>query len=535
MHFFKKKETFIKNEIVRRPKKDRADILLVYPIWVKKGGRGKLQRMLPPLGILSLASYLEESGFEVHILDLHAEEISPEEFRQILRDLNPRFLGITVLSAHLVPANYIAHIAHEEIDDIKVIVGGVHAESEPEQMLKNPSIDAVCRGDGEEVLLEFVNGIPWSDILGLSFRSPERNDMIIHNSPRGVEDNLDKYPYPAYHLINFDNYFPPVASYRDLPAMNVLMTRGCPGKCTFCNSANTILRGRSVDKMVDMIKKLRYDYGIRQIYFYDDTFTSNPAIVKEFCLKMIEEEVDVKWICYARGDMFRETIAELMSKAGCHQILIGIESGSEKLMKDIGKSIKKKLYLKVVEIAHRHNIEVRGSVIVGHLDETIETMEETLKFGIDLDLDFFQINIMTPYPGTQLYREAKAKGLIIHDEYERYGQNEVILRLNNIDPKEVLKFEKSSFYKFFFRPKVIYRQLLRLANWNHVKDLFKVFYVFVIEGYTTHKSGGKHLENWLDYEMEEFEINEITLPTLPRLTWESRQDPVFYDEVGSNK
>ena len=527
MNMFKKKETFIKNTISRKPKKERADVLLVYPIWVKKGGRGKLQRMLPPLGILSLASYLEKHGFEVHIVDLHAEEISPDGLRQILRDLKPRFVGITVLSAHLVPANYVAQISQEEIKDVQVIVGGVHAESEPEQMLKNPAINAVCRGDGEEVILEFVRGNPWDEILGLSYRDPNDINKVCHNPPRPVEMNLDKYPFPAYHLIDFDNYFPPVASYRDLPAMNVLWTRGCPGKCTFCNSANTILRGRSVEKMVEMIKMLRYQYGIRQIYFYDDTFTSNPARVKKFCEKMIEDQVDVKWICYARGDMFREPIAELMSKAGCHQILIGIESGSDKLTKDIGKSINKKLYKKVVEIAHKYKIEVRGSVIVGHLDETNETMEETLTFGKELDLDFFQINIMTPYPGTQLFREAKSKNLIIHEEYERYGQNEVIMKLNHLSAEEVLKFEKNSFYRFFFRPKVIFRQLIRLTNWNHVKDLFKVFWVFVFEGYTNHKVDREYLNSWLDYNIKDFELKGIQMPSKPRLTWESRQDTVF--------
>lgn len=527
---FRKKESFQKNTISRFPKKERADVLLVYPIWVKKGGRGKLQRMLPPLGILSLASYLEQHGLEVHIVDLHAEEISPDDFKEILKNLKPKFVGITVLSAHLTPANYVASLAKQVVSDCKVIVGGVHAESEPEQMLKNPFIDAVCRGDGEEVLLEFVNGVKYSDIKGLSFRNEFDNSKVIHNSPREVEMNLDKYPFPAYHLIDFDNYFPPVASYKDLPAMNVLMTRGCPGKCTFCNSANTVLRGRSVRKMVDMIKNLRYTYGIRQIYFYDDTFTSNPKIVSDFCKLMIEEKVDVKWICYARGDMFREPIAELMSKAGCHQILIGIETGSEALMKDIGKPIKKHLYQKVVDIAHKYNIEVRASFIVGHVMETVETMNETLQFAMDIDVDFFQVNIMTPYPGTQLFREAKLKNLIIHEDYERYGQNEVVLKLQNITSEDVVKFEKASFHKFFFRPKIILRQLLRLTNLNHIKDLFKVLYIFMIEGYTTHKSSSQYLQKWLDFDLNAVSISGIKLPQMPRLTFESRQDEVFYVE-----
>lgn len=521
---FRTRETFQKNVIVRNPKKDRADVLLVYPIWVTRGGRGTLQRMLPPLGILSIASYLEQFGLEVHLIDLHAEEIPPQKFREIVRALRPRFVGIEVLSAHFVPAHHVAQICREEVPDVKVAVGGVHAEAEPEQMLRNPCIEVVCRGDGEEVMLDFVQGKPYREILGLSYRD---GGKVRHNPPRPLERDLDKYPFPAYHLIDFDNYFPPVSAYKDLPAMNVLMTRGCPGKCTFCNSAMTTLRSRSAESMVELIKMLRYRYGVRQIYFYDDTFTSVPKTVRTFCEKMIADKVDVKWICYARGDMFKDPLVELMARAGCHQILVGIESGSDTLMKDIGKPIKKEHYKDMVDLAHKHGMEVRGSFIIGHLNETRDTMEETLQFAKDIDLDFFQVNILTPYPGTQLYREAKEKGLLLHEEYDKYGQNEVILKLNHLAPEDVLAFDSNSFYRFFLRPRVLWRQIRRLTNWNQIKDLFKVLYIHAIAGYSTHRAANQYLLSWHDYDIEKFADQEIHPPATPRLTYQVRQETVF--------
>ena len=217
--------------------------------------------------------------------------------------------------------------------------------------------------------------------------------------------------------------------------------RGCPFKCTFCNSAKTILRGRSVAKMIELILMLRYTYGIRQIYFYDDTFTANPKLVKEFCNEMIKRAVDVRWICYVRGDMFKEPIAELMSKAGCHQVFIGIESGSETIMNSIGKPIKRERYKRVVDIAHKNKIEVRASFIIGHPDETEETMEQTLSFAKYLGVDFFQVNILTPYPGTILYKQLKEQGSIIHERYERYGQNELVFNMKYF---EELKYREMS-------------------------------------------------------------------------------------------
>jgi radical SAM superfamily enzyme YgiQ (UPF0313 family) len=479
--------------------------------------------MLPPLGVLSIASYLEQNGFEVQVVDIHAEECSPEQFRNIVRRLKPRFVGITVLSTHFLPSNLIAKIVKETISDAKVIVGGVHAEAEPEQMLRNPSIDAVCRGDGEEVMLEYVRGIDNSQIRGLSYRN---NQIVCHNPPQEQTSDLDQYPFPAYHLVDFDNYFPPVASYKDLPAMNVLMTRGCPGKCTFCNSAKTVLRGRSVIKMIELISMLRYTYGIRQIYFYDDTFTANPKLVKEFCNEMIKRAIDVRWICYVRGDMFKEPIAELMSRAGCHQVFIGIESGSETIMKDIGKPIKRERYKRVVDIAHKNDIEVRASFIIGHPDETEQTMEETLSFAKYLEVDFFQVNIMTPYPGTILYKQLKEQNLIIHERYERYGQNELVFNMKYLKPEQVTKFETRSFYRFFLRPKIMRHQLARLSNWNHVKDLIVATYIVLVGGYSSQKTNIV-LEQWLDYDAEAEAIPSISLPEVPRLTYEVRQDPMF--------
>ncbi len=518
---------FRKNVITWEPRKERADVLLVYPPWVVLGFRGRLQRMLPPLGVLSIASCLEEKGFEVHVVDCHAREIGPDRFRSIVRRLRPRFVGISVLSSHYVPANFIAQISKEEVPDTIVIVGGVHSEAHPEEMLQNPSIDGVCRGDGERVMTEVVEGMPWEKIDGLSYRLGE---TVQHNRPRPVEMDLDRYPLPSYHLIDFDDYFPPVSSYKALPAMNVLMTRGCPGKCTFCNSANTTLRSRSVDKLMELLKTLRYEYGVKQIYFYDDTFTANRRMVKEFCRRMVEERVDLSWICYVRGDMFNEETARMLSEAGCHQVLIGIESGSRTLMEAIGKPIQHEVYQRTVALAHKVNIEVRGSFIIGHLDETKETMEETLQFAIDLDLDLFQLAIMTPYPGTQMFKQFKAEGRLLHEEFSRYGQNELVFRLNHLSAEQILRFERTAFRKFYFRPGAVIKQFKRLRNLHTLRDLFTTFLIIFFERFRK-KRNVAEWEKWLEFDLEAVLNKRIRLPETPRLTFEVRQnveEPVFH-------
>lgn len=507
------------NEIVRRPIKDRVDVLLIYPIWVTAFGRGKLQRMLPPLGILSIASYLKAHGFEVQILDMHAEGTSVEKFREILKALKPRFVGITVLSSHFRAAHRIASLSREEVPDARVIVGGTHAELYPEVMLKNPAIEGVCRGDGEEVMLQFVQDRPLESILGLSFRKNQRE--VQNNAAQTVEMNLDKYPLPAYELIDFYNYFPAVGTYKTLPGLNALATRGCPGKCTFCNSAKTILRGRSVESMVELMQMLRDDYGIKQVTFYDDTFTANPRFVRSFCDELIAKKVDINWVCYVRGDMFSEEMASLMARAGCHHVLVGIESGSESLMKDIGKHIEKERYIEMVERAHRHGMEVRGAFIVGHINETHASLEETLQFAMEMDVDFFQPSVLTPYPGTALYQMARAENLLLHEDYERYGQGEVILKMKNLETKDIERYMFVSFLRFYFRPISIWRQIKRLNNKAQLMDIFKSFYIIFLERFKKGKEN--NIQDWHSFDLEKTLSLPVFVPDEHKLTYEVKQ------------
>ena len=191
-------------------------------------------------------------------------------------------------------------------------------------------------------------------------------------------------------------------------------------------------------------------------------------------------------------------------------------------MEAIGKPIKHEVYRRAVALAHRYHIEVRGSFIIGHVDEPEATMRETLQFAIDLDLDLFQLAIMTPYPGTMMYQRFKAEGRLLHEDYSRYGQNEVVFRLNHLSAEQVLRFERHAFRTFYFRPRAILRQLRRLRNVQMLRDLFTTFLVIFVERVRTRVSV-EEWEQWLDYDLGEALNPEIRLPDTPRLTFQVRQ------------
>jgi radical SAM superfamily enzyme YgiQ (UPF0313 family) len=306
--------------------------------------------------------------------------------------------------------------------------------------------------------------------------------------------------------------------------MNALMTRGCPGKCTFCNSAFTTLRSHSPRVMVDRIKHLRYKYGVRQIQFYDDTFTVAKQTVLEFCRLMVAEKVDVTWIAFIRGDCFSRDMAKAMKGAGCHQVLVGIESGDEQIMKNIGKPIDKGRYREAVKIAHEVGIEVRGSFIIGSVGETWQTMQASLDFANELDLDVFQLNVSTPYPGTQLYEFAVKTGRLVNKHWSEYGQRTVLVRLDDLTAEQIYQFERHAFRSFYFRPTIMLRHLRRITRLRHLKEMFTTFFAITM-GTLAYKN--PQWQCWSSLTEEQFLDLPIAPPELPRLTFKLRQEPVL--------
>ncbi|HTH51380.1 MAG TPA: cobalamin-dependent protein, partial [Pyrinomonadaceae bacterium] len=226
-----------------------CDVLLINPPWVSKGENiwHGIKGAMPPLSLLSIGGYLEERGIRVRVLDVHIEKLSAEAVKERIREASPRWIGLTVMTATSVPAHKIARLAKEAVPMAKVVFGGVHAEALPLESLSNSAVDYVVRGDGEETFYRMVAGADPSKLYGVSWRDGEH---VVNNPPIELNMELDEYPMPAYHLVPMEKYYPTIGAYRRLTAINMLMTRGCPGKCTFCNSANTALRTRSAERVV---------------------------------------------------------------------------------------------------------------------------------------------------------------------------------------------------------------------------------------------------------------------------------------------
>ncbi len=487
------------------------DVLLINPPWINRNESiwHGIKGAMPPLGLLSIAAYAEREGYSVRIIDLHVEQWSIEEFRRQLATFTPRVVGISMMTSTAIAGNRVARCVKEVHPDATVVVGGVHAEAMPTECLQNSAIDIVVRGDGELTFSRIVAGQPWRDIPGLSYRAGHR---AVHNAPAPVIDQLDSMPMPAYHLVPMDKYYPAMGAYRKLPAINMLMTRGCPGKCTFCNSAETTLRTRSAEHVVAEIEYLKRTYGIREIQFYDDTFTIFRQNVLEFCRLMIERNVGVTWTAFVRTDCFKEDLAYAMRRAGCHQVMFGVESGDDEVLEVICKPIDRARTAAAVRLARKVGLEVRATYMFGNPTETVKSMQRSIDNALALDPDLAIFNITTPYPGTQMFAWAREHGYLNTEDWGEYELSGAIMTLPTVTPQEINDAYARAFKAFYNRPIVFWRRLKRIRSLSHLIDNIHAFFFIVLRRKIGKRGLTRH--EWVEAKKEDFWDVEITDPIM---------------------
>lgn len=476
-------------------------VLLINPAWITRDDNiwHGIKGAMPPLSLLSIAAVLEKEGIEVSILDAHVDQLSEAEVAREIARKNPRYVGLTVMTSTSIISHRIAQIAKAVDPQITVIVGGVHVDALPDETLRNQAIDYAVRGDGEYTMLEICQGKDPGEIQGLSYRKDGRP---VHNPPRPIIMDLGELPRYAYHLVPMHKYYPAVGAYRRLPAINMLMTRGCPGKCIFCNSAETTLRTRPAAKVVEEIIHLRDAYGLREIQFYDDTFTVMKKNVLEFCRLMYEKKVGVTFSCFARTDCFSEEIAQALKRAGCHQVLFGIESGSQNILKILRKDIDLEKTKEAVQLAKRVGIEVRAAFIFGTPGETKETIEETLRYAIEIDPDLAIFNITTPYPGTQLYAWAEERGGLLTRDWWQYELGSAIIDLPTLSRPAIRAMYDRAFKTFYNRPKIYLRRLAKIRSFSLFKDTLEAFLYIILRLKIGQRGAFK--KEWLRHRREDF-------------------------------
>lgn len=391
-----------------------------------------------PIGLVSVGTALRDAGHEVIVYDADYNEDpsvignacltryyrryldsfhQPDhavwmEMRDTIAAVRPDVVGITMCTAYAAAAFHVARISKTINPACPVVVGGPHATVRAEEALRIcPTVDYVVRGEGEVAATELMAGIAQGrlvpdDVQSLSFRA---SGVIRHNPPRERISDLDAFAPPDRALMmNRDTY-----SSED---MGLIMTsRGCPFACTFCATDNRQVRYRSIEHILREIRHVRDTYGTIHFTLKDDSFTVNRKRVAEFCDALAREDLRIGWECNTRVDLVTEEMLRGMKRAGCNSVKVGIESGSEEVLKRMNKRITLDQIRAAARLFRKVGIHWTGYFLIGTPGETTEDIYKTLDFMYEIKPDFAALGVYEPFPETVMFHEGIRRGLVKPD------------------------------------------------------------------------------------------------------------------------
>ena len=382
------------------------DLLLIFPPYSygEKNMIEEFEYHLPPQGLLSIAAWVRSRGFSVRIIDCKIECPSVEQFKEFFikqyvdKNVDIRYIGISSVTITIKKAYVIGAFCKTHYPSSSIVFGGAHPSVLPEEVLEQDYIDIVACGEGEITMEEILAGKPLNEINGISYKQHDKDKTtILSNEPRARIMNLDDLPIPAYDLVPVHKYKPIEGIYLRLPALNIITSRGCPNHCTFCSKTlGHKVSVKSPQKTFDEIRFLMDEYGIRELVFHDDTFTLNKKNVHALCDLIINSQTEILWTCFARVDTVDEELLRKMKKAGCHQIMFGIENFNEDILAKIKKNINPDQIRQAVGWTKKTGMGCRIAIIIGYPGDTEEIIRENMRKAKHLKPDFIAINIATP-------------------------------------------------------------------------------------------------------------------------------------------
>jgi len=371
----------------------------------------KQRDILTPYHLLSLAAYMELYGIDVRIFDGEVDLMTQEGLARSILEWDPDFVGLTTTTPDINLDFQVCQLLKDAKSSIVTILGGSHSSAIPQDVALNKYVDYVVVGDGESALLDIVHG-----------RYDDCDYKIIYSK---IQD-VTALPMPAHHLIDYEKYKFSDPHHGRVRTASIMSARGCPFECNFCFH-NRNVRYRSIDDFVAEIKYLYNEKGVRYFYVYDDTFLIKKSRILEIVKKIQDLQMsDAYFQCLTRGNTIDADLLERLRAINFVRVSMGIESGSDQTLIDAHKGVSKSDYIRACDILHKTDMETRGSFIIGHPHETYDSVLETIQFSKDLELYHANFNIMTPYPGTEIYDKAK-EGDGIYFREPHYAHEKIFL------------------------------------------------------------------------------------------------------------
>ncbi|HOE67185.1 MAG TPA: PssD/Cps14F family polysaccharide biosynthesis glycosyltransferase [Candidatus Hydrogenedentes bacterium] len=442
----------------------RMKVSLVQPAQV-----GAFSSDQPPMGLGYIASVLQQHGCEVRLLDANVEKLGPLDVTRILAQQQPDLVGFTITTPLLPSALAIVRSLRTLPKPPVLIAGGPHATVLPGDLLQDGMFDYIVRSEGEETMAELIERLlGGQDAEGVEGVSWRRNGEIVHNPPRALSLKFESFPYPDWSIFPLDRYSS--MARRNDYGLPIATSRGCPYGCTFCYKGvyGRKIRMRRPENVADEWRFLIDRYRVREIAVLDDVFTLRADRAMAVCQLLIERGLNrVPWstVNGIRVDNVTPELMRAMHDAGCYRVYFGIESGVETVIRKLNKRIKLDDVRYAVKTAQEAGLEVGGYFMLGNIGETQADMEQTIRFALELDPEYAQFTIATPYPGTVMYQQVMDGGKLLINSWEElatYGAG--VYELGEITPQVVGAKYREAIRRFYLRPKMFVRQIPNLLT-----------------------------------------------------------------------
>ena len=428
--------------------------------------------ILPPLGILYLASYLKSVGREgVEVLDANVLEWGPDQVMERVKASKPRLVGLTATTLGFPYAVDVARAVRAFDPTITLVLGGPHAKGAKAEVFRtDPGVfDYLCYGEGElafRSLLDFLDGkVPESELKG--FLYPKDGQVVT--SPEAVTPlDLDPFGHPSEFVDPewVPRYHEKVMAYKFRPMFAVYASRGCPFHCTFCSSPNEFkeifgrrMRLHSIRWMIDEIRILQERFGVKEVIFVDDTFNLQRKRVMEFSEALLKENVRLSWTCNFEAHIADRTLLSTMRKAGCWGIMIGAESGDPRILKDLKKGITVEDLSQLGEWCEEAGIASRPSFILGTPTDTRESVLKTIDFAVNGRFHFPYFQLYVPIPGTEMFSILAQHGHVLVKDRKEMAAAQVNYVPEGLDPEFLAKAFREAHLKSYLNFRMFRRHL----------------------------------------------------------------------------
>ena len=490
-------------------------VLLIYPP-VTCVGSGLVVTSHAPMGLMYLAAYVKEKGYEVRLLDALANGrnnvvkarngvklgMSWGQIKKVINEFKPDVIGLSVMfTAYYDDALNLAKKIKKYNSKISVVFGGSHVSTDPKSCLKDRAVDYVIYGEGElvfeQLLLVLKNKKEnFSKILGLGYK---KDGKVIVNPPAPLVKDLDILPFPDWNMLDLKNYdLGDESQVMRKPCFTVETSRGCPNHCMYCSSFAVWghrWRGRSAENVVDEIEMLVNSFGAKEIAFYDDSMSVDKQRMKNICREIIRRKLDIRWSPpngIAHWTLDKEMLV-LMKKSGCYRITFGIESGDLETRRWVGKPYDLNQAKELTMFANNIGYWTTATNIIGFPYERKDQVLKTLDYAIDSDVDialFFRLGLR---PGAPVYDIFKKEGWLPKNLKVLFTEN-LSLDTKYLKGKEIIQLQQEMYMTFMNKRWKSLSVVGRVAK--KIKSFEDLFYaikqlknIYVFGGWLGQRSG----------------------------------------------